>query len=94
MGAANVRGFRRLQEGGAVQGDILPLADQQLPQQAAGDILSPLLEPTATEIPDNAEHRGPRLESECERNQVKLHLDRESSHVDLILLTDRVIFFA
>jgi len=56
--------FRCLQEGDAVQGNILALADQQLSQQTTGDILSSLFKPTEAEISDYAEHRGPRPESE------------------------------
>lgn len=56
--------FRCLQERDALQGNILTLADQQFPQQTAGDVLSILLEPTKAEVPDNAEHRGFGPESE------------------------------
>lgn len=67
-------GFRGLQEGDAVQGDILALADQRFSQQAAGDVLPPLLESAETEVPDNVEHRRSQPEGRrCEKvNRAKV----------------------
>lgn len=67
-------GFRGLQEGDAVQGDIPALADQQLSKQAAGDVLPSLLESAETEVPDNVEHRGSQPEGRrCEKvNRAKI----------------------
>lgn len=56
--------FRCLQERNAVQGNIPALADQQLSQQAAGNVLSSLLESAETEVFADAEYRRSRPEGE------------------------------